>query len=275
MADRIASDFGAQLRMAREQRGVSLDQIARRTKISVSVLEALEKNDVGRLPGGIFTRAFVRSYAGEVGLDPERAVRDFIERFPQDPGVSARPVAFDAEENLSVENERRLAQTVVKLILLSLPIAIAILYFVFAGRRVTPSAAEPERPAASEAPRVATNAGDSSAETEAAADPIGTAGDTDSAATAEAGQELVVSLKTTDQCWVSASADRKRVLARLLPGGDQVVLRAGREILLTAGNAGALLLQINGEEARPLGTPGSVVTWRITLDNYRTYLTGR
>ena len=51
------------MKRAREERGVSLRQIADATKISVSALEALERNDISRLPGGIFSRAFVRSYA--------------------------------------------------------------------------------------------------------------------------------------------------------------------------------------------------------------------
>ena len=73
MADPMAAirategDFGSRMRHAREQRGVSLRQIADATKISVSQLEALERNDVSRLPGGIFSRAFVRSYADERG----------------------------------------------------------------------------------------------------------------------------------------------------------------------------------------------------------------
>src|SRR5213075_922656 len=64
-ADR-APDFGSKLREARERRGVTLRQIANATKIAVSVLDALEKKDIKRLPGGIFGRAFVRSYAIEV-----------------------------------------------------------------------------------------------------------------------------------------------------------------------------------------------------------------
>ena len=59
--DRASGDFGSRLRAARERRGVSLRQIATATKISVSALEALERNDLSRLPGGIFSRAFVRS----------------------------------------------------------------------------------------------------------------------------------------------------------------------------------------------------------------------
>src|ERR687891_2863614 len=75
-------DFGTRMRRLREEKGVSLRQIADATKISIGALEALERNDIARLPGGIFSRAFVRSYAIEVGLDPEQTVRDFIERFP-------------------------------------------------------------------------------------------------------------------------------------------------------------------------------------------------
>ena len=90
-SDRPASgDFGAKLRAARERRGISLREIASATKISVAALEALERNDISRLPGGIFSRAFVRSYAGEVGLDPEATIQDFIGQFPQDT-VTAGP----------------------------------------------------------------------------------------------------------------------------------------------------------------------------------------
>ena len=84
-------DFGSRMRHAREQRGVSLRQIADTTKISVSQLEALERNDISRLPGGIFSRAFVRSYAAEVGVDPEQTVRDFLSQFPHDSVTAGSP----------------------------------------------------------------------------------------------------------------------------------------------------------------------------------------
>jgi cytoskeleton protein RodZ len=84
-------DFGARMRHAREQRGVSLRQIAEATKISVSQLEALERNDISRLPGGIFSRAFVRSYAAEVGVDPEQTVREFLAQFPHESVTAGSP----------------------------------------------------------------------------------------------------------------------------------------------------------------------------------------
>ena len=78
------ADFGGRMKRLREERGVELREIAETTKISVSVLEALERNDISRLPGGIFSRGFVRAYAAQIGADPDIAVRDFIARFPHD-----------------------------------------------------------------------------------------------------------------------------------------------------------------------------------------------
>ena len=62
-------NVGARLRAARESRNMELRDIAATTKVSIEALKALEQNDFGPLPGGIFTRAFVRAYASEVGLD--------------------------------------------------------------------------------------------------------------------------------------------------------------------------------------------------------------
>jgi transcriptional regulator with XRE-family HTH domain len=98
-------DFGATLRQAREQRGTSLRAIADATKISLPALEALERNDISHLPGGIFTRSFVRAYAREVGLDPEDAVRRFIASVP-----GQEPSAADAAPRMAIREDVRLDQ---------------------------------------------------------------------------------------------------------------------------------------------------------------------
>src|SRR5881409_70980 len=98
-ADRTSSGFGGALREARERRGVSLRQIANQTKISMAALEALERNDISRLPGGIFSRAFVRSFALEVGLDPETAIQEFIAQFPHDSVTAGHPTSAPSDDN--------------------------------------------------------------------------------------------------------------------------------------------------------------------------------
>ena len=86
MSEQISSleDFGAFLRDRRQEAGISLQQISAITKISISTLEALENNDISGLPGGIFSRAVVRSYASEVGLDQEDTLHVFLEKFPSE-----------------------------------------------------------------------------------------------------------------------------------------------------------------------------------------------
>ena len=73
---------GERLREARERQKVSLHAIAERTNISVRFLDAIEKGQFDKLPGGIFTRGFIRSYASQVGLDPDAAVEQFLSDEP-------------------------------------------------------------------------------------------------------------------------------------------------------------------------------------------------
>src|SRR5258708_14688867 len=109
--ERTSSGFGQMLREPRERQGISLRQIANATKISVSVLEALERNDISKLPGGIFGRAFVRSYAIEVGLDPEATIQDFIAQFPNDSVIQGHPTSDQVEHNVADESDRLTAGT--------------------------------------------------------------------------------------------------------------------------------------------------------------------
>ena len=67
----VASSVGTQLRAARENQGMSLDELARRTRIPKPSLEALECDDWGRLPGTAYIKGFVRAYAAEVELDAD------------------------------------------------------------------------------------------------------------------------------------------------------------------------------------------------------------
>jgi transcriptional regulator with XRE-family HTH domain len=77
--------FGLELRRARERKGLTLEQVSERTKVSVAHFAGLERGDISRWPAGIFGRAFVRGYAGAVGLDPEELVAAFAQMYPESP----------------------------------------------------------------------------------------------------------------------------------------------------------------------------------------------
>jgi transcriptional regulator with XRE-family HTH domain len=78
----MPDSFGARLRERREQQQVALSTIAEQTKIKVSLLDALERDDVSHWPSGIFRRAFIRAYAHAIGLEPDVIVREFLELYP-------------------------------------------------------------------------------------------------------------------------------------------------------------------------------------------------
>ena len=129
MAEDRHLDFGTFLRQAREQRGVSLQDLAVTTKISARVLEALERNDPSKLPGGIFSRSFVRAYAREVGVDPDVAVANFVSAFPDESGADEMPATTSAVEAESFEQRRRIFRVVVRL--LGVVVIVAILAFIY------------------------------------------------------------------------------------------------------------------------------------------------
>ena len=71
--------FGSRLRYERERRQIALKSIAESTKISIALLEGLERDDVSRWPSGIFRKSFIRSYAEAIGLKADPIVREFVE----------------------------------------------------------------------------------------------------------------------------------------------------------------------------------------------------
>src|SRR5258708_22300653 len=83
--------FGARLRQQRERQQIALSWIAEQTKIKVSLLEGLERDDVSHWPVGIFRRAFIRSYAHAIGLDPGVVLVEFLARHPDPTDIAAAP----------------------------------------------------------------------------------------------------------------------------------------------------------------------------------------
>jgi transcriptional regulator with XRE-family HTH domain len=83
--------FGERLRRQRERQKVSLETIARTTKVTAALFAGLERGDCRRWPGGVYSRSFIRAYAEAVKLDPDQTAADFAELYdlpdaPETPG---------------------------------------------------------------------------------------------------------------------------------------------------------------------------------------------
>jgi transcriptional regulator with XRE-family HTH domain len=106
----IAYAFGRRLRDQRERRGISLETVAANTKISASLLAALERGDLSTWPGGIFRRAFVREYATAIGIPPEPIVAELSRLFPDQSTVGdANAPDSTADLRMSLAFDRRWA----------------------------------------------------------------------------------------------------------------------------------------------------------------------
>ncbi|MFD2371373.1 helix-turn-helix domain-containing protein [Brevibacillus sp. GCM10020057] len=79
------SELGQVLQRAREEKGITLDDIQRITKIQKRYLEAIERGHFHVLPGHFYARAFIKSYAEAVGLDPNHIMSHFQSDLPAQP----------------------------------------------------------------------------------------------------------------------------------------------------------------------------------------------
>jgi cytoskeletal protein RodZ len=266
-------DFGGKLRQARERRGVSLRQIAATTKISASALDALERNDISRLPGGIFSRAFVRSYAVEVGLDPDETVREFLERFNQEPAPSAEPpAAAIPEPERTYKEEQRKAARMLAVIGAALLVLVIGGIFVFRARGARTAARSEAAGAAAKAAPVLEPV-PQRAPLPQPADPTATpaavqpkAADRAVSAPAAAVTPGAVQLDVhpSSDCWVSLTVDGKKLFARMMKAGEHESHAVHSEAVVEVGNAGAFEFSINGRPGKSLGDVGQVKTLKLT-----------
>jgi transcriptional regulator with XRE-family HTH domain len=108
MLDTSDAIFGQRLRQERERRRITLASIAANTKISVHLLEGLERGELSRWPSGIFRRSFIRAYAEAIGLDGDDVTREFLERFPDPPDLPFQSPAPDTRRAAANEHVLRL-----------------------------------------------------------------------------------------------------------------------------------------------------------------------
>jgi cytoskeleton protein RodZ len=102
-ANGVSMRVGSELKAARKRAGISVDVISKRTKINVSKLVALEKNDFKNLPTGLYLFSTVRAYAREVHIDPEPIVQRLRAEFADKDALDALH-ALDATGALDAKN---------------------------------------------------------------------------------------------------------------------------------------------------------------------------
>jgi cytoskeleton protein RodZ len=245
----MTTDIGGRIRAAREQRGLSLSDAARLTRLSSGTLRAIERNDFDSLPSGMYRKAYLRTFAAEVGLNPleiaaayEEIHGEVIESAPPDP-ASTRWI-----EELMPSRRREFSTLAVFVVL-------GAGWFAFQAYR------DPAKPSDAIGAAADSMVSDSVAQ-DLQADGV-------RLATAVEPPEfpLRIDLTTTGWCWVTVERDGERVVYELMAPGQNVVVEGHRQIALRLGDAGAVRLSVNDGPTRTLGRAGEVVELNVTADD--------
>jgi cytoskeleton protein RodZ len=281
--------FGESLRREREMRGVSLEEISDATKISVRTLQALEADQFDKLPGGIFTRSFVRTYAKYLGLDEESVMAEFQLVAP----------ASAQQADLGRMSQQRPPRTeggsrarIAALLVAVLALAGGYAYYHYARR--APKAHTSERRQVPQPPAAKADATLPPKLPESSVVPVNTAATTSGvpeasgggpevatsgAAPAAAGSSaapdtgaadgLVLQVAASEQSWVGVECDGKRASQRTMLPNEIQTFRAKSSFDVITGNAEGVILTLNGRTLDPLGHRGETKKVHLTMDDVR------
>jgi transcriptional regulator with XRE-family HTH domain len=96
--------LGEKLRQAREAKGISVSEVAEQTRISPLYIQSIENNDYKPLPGGIFNKGFVKSYAKFIGVDEQEALADYSRLAAEHEATAEQPFKVYRPEVLTDDN---------------------------------------------------------------------------------------------------------------------------------------------------------------------------
>jgi cytoskeleton protein RodZ len=253
-----AATAGGELRRAREERGLTLGDVAQQLKFSLRQLEALEQDRYGELPGVTFARGMVRSYARLLKVDPEPLLGRIAERFgaPDSNELAERyrqPVPFSDNARLST------------LVYVGLSLGILVLVggvayqwyhernakpqmaFVSAARAPIDAPAEPAPPAPAPppAPEKISNAAPLPPTPKAAAASPAPAGAAPKVVPAGI-QRIVISFD--EEAWIEVrNAEDRLFVSSLNPAGSERVVQGRGPFTLVIGNSRYVRVTLNGQ----------------------------
>src|ERR671917_160389 len=269
--------IGQILEATRKERGLTLEEAEHATKIRKRYLVGLEREDYGALPDAVYAQGFLKTYANYLGLDGEELSREFKDRRKprRERGISYgapkksefdQPLINPGELGSARRRKTVLGTTILTLLvaLLVLSAVVGALYYVgrgvqISGENPAPSASSEGQAADGSKPAGAPEEG--SAEAAPSEDPAGSkaagAGEPDSLTVA-------VSVKGSAS-WLSVLADGTLAYEQIAQPGFSQTFEAQREISIRTGNAGAVGVEVNGQDLGKLGESGEILTREFTL----------
>lgn len=240
--------IGSKLSHEREARSVSLETVATKTYIPLRLLNAIEAGRMDLLPEPVFVQGFIRRYADTLGLDGAALSKEFAVESPV-PIYEAEPPKPDVE-TLDPVSERPLW-----LYILGGAIGLGALGLIVANL-ISPKPTKPPTPKSVSANSLTPQKAPSKAVATPSSQPSASP---NSSASPVAAAPVAVKLNVTDDSWAEIVVDGKVAFDGTLQKGTQKTWGGQKQVVITLGNAGGVLVSYNNGAAKPLGALGDIV----------------
>jgi cytoskeleton protein RodZ len=283
--DETRGEIGRLLEKKRKERGLTLEEVEQATKIRKRYLTGLERDDYAILPDAVYARGFLKTYANYLGLDGEALSRQLksstktrrergIDYNPRPESDFEQPLI--APSGLRGAHKRRVSTSaIVTLIVAVFALAAVIggLYFVGRGVQVSKESnpASGENPPRQEQQNVAgrEKTPETGSAKEGAVESKGTAtGDENPAVANQSAPpdtlRVLVNVRERPS-WILIRTDGRAAYEQVAQPGFSKTFEAEQRLFIKSGDAGAVWVEINGQDAGALGGAGEIVARNYTL----------
>ena len=232
-------EIGAQLRQLRQEQSISTEEVAAKTFISSRLLTALEEGKSDQLPEPVFIQGFIRRYADVLALDGNALAKTFPTN------LQIKEVETPTQETVP-EIQSKVIGLYVLYILIMIAAVSGLFYLINRSQTAQPLIPKNTTPIAQQ--------------------PKSVVKIPSTPAPRKVDVPIKVAISLTDESWMEVIADGKTEFEGNLPKGTQKTWTAKKELTLTAGNAGAVLISSNRHKEKLLGNIGEVKDVTFTSD---------
>jgi len=235
--------IGDALAEARRQAGLTVTQVADRTRIRETIIRGIEQDDFSACGGDFYTRGHIRSIASVVGVDPVPLIREYDEAHGAPEAMRAADV-FEPSKPLRIKERRSLNWSVAMILALLAIIGYGAYHLVSSssshGKAAAVALAAPTR------------------------HPSPKPSSPSPTRTAAPSNDVIIRLTAVEDCWVYLTSDQgnNTIYSGVVPAGSTQTWKETHVVSLRLGNPAGVVLTVNGKKQSP-GTSQPVT---LTLD---------
>ncbi|NMA01999.1 MAG: helix-turn-helix domain-containing protein [Clostridia bacterium] len=253
--------IGEKLKEARLKKNLTLTDVENITKIRARYIQALEEENFKILPGNVYIKGFLKTYAKLLELDEKELIAAYEETEPQVEEIQPQPIKKYSPEQNQGPN-RKYIKLILGIIAIATLLGLQKLYVSFNEGPGQDPSKQPNIGIENNIPgsdNEQNNGNELPSDFE----------DEQNSEEEQILDKLVLTIEILDQnCWVRVYGDGEIVYEKTMAQGETAVIEAEEKITFTLGNAGAAKIQLGNKELGTLGNKGQVITQSFTLENY-------